>query len=328
MVGDRHKGWISKYLAEPLPHFGDSDHREQIMEIIETKNRIKRMLPRICAIARRFGHPYKKGLLVAKNWAALSIKQLFGVKSDEKLSDFIWETGIAEEIGYRKAPNSSLFSKARKYAKSGALVLIYNELVRELCRGRQLRLYGEDSTDMPAFYTKKDNEAQLGHRMQKRREQQLNEMTGKDKKEKAYVFGYKLHIIEDCEIGLPLTAVVKPANVHDSRPFYELFQYVTNNFNVQYGAKFLGDSAFDLADIRKRIREVNEMKDVIAVNGRGHYKSETPKDKDYGKRWYLEQTNSVLETTYNLTLNRMRGIKKITVHAFACLIANFIEHFM
>jgi IS5 family transposase len=80
-------------------------------------------------------------------------------------------------------------------------------------------------------------------------------MTGKDRKEKAYVFGYKLHIIEDCETRVPLTAVVKSANEHASRPFYELFPYVVNNFNIQYGAKFLGDSAYDSADIRKRMRE-------------------------------------------------------------------------
>jgi hypothetical protein len=152
-------------------------------------------------------------------------------------------------------------------------------------------------------------------------------MTGKDKKEKAFVLGYKLHLIEDYEIGLPLTGVVKTAEVHYSRQFYDLFPYVVNNFN-QYGAKFPGDSAFDSADIRKRIREVSKMKDVIAVNGRGHYESETPKDKEYGKRWFLEQTNSALETTYNLTSNRMKGIKKMAVHAFACLIANFMEHFM
>ena len=109
-------------LAEPLPHFGDSDRRDKTMEIMETKNRIRNLLPRIAAVARRFGHPYKKGLMVAKNWIALSVKQLFGIKSDEKLSDFLLETGIARESGYKRKPNPSLFAKARKYAMGGALV--------------------------------------------------------------------------------------------------------------------------------------------------------------------------------------------------------------
>lgn len=38
-------------------------------------------------------------------------------------------------------------------------------------------------------------------------------MTGKDKKETEYVFGYKLHIIQDAEMGIPLTGVIKFANV-------------------------------------------------------------------------------------------------------------------
>ena len=70
------------------------------------------------------------------------------------------------------------------------------------------------------------------------------------------------------------------------------------------------------------------MKDLIATNGRGYFPSETPKDPDYGKRWLLEQSNSVLEGVYGLTMNRMKGLKRNIVHAFSCLIANFMEHFM
>ena len=107
----------------------------------------------------------------------------------------------------------------------------------------------------------------------------------------------------------------------------QLFPHVTENFAVQHEAKFLADSAYDAATIRQRVHDAG-MRDVIAVNGRGHYCSETPKDDDYGSRWLVEQTNSVLEMSYNLTSHRMRGILRITVHAFAGLIANFIEHFM
>jgi hypothetical protein len=77
---------------------------------------------------------------------------------------------------------------------------------------------------------------------------------------------------------------VETANVHGSQPFDELFPDVAGNFSILYGEKFLCDRAFDSADIRERIREVNEMKAVIATNGRGHRKSETPKDHEYGKR--------------------------------------------
>ena len=195
-----------------------------------------------------------------------------------------------------------------------------------------MRLISEDSKDIPVFYVKKDKDADLGVRTPKRREQEISELTKnilgeKQPKEKRYFIGYKLHLIDDAETGLPLTGIVEPASTHDSQPFYQLFDYTVQNFTIQYDAKFLGDSAFDAATIRQRIRNKN-MKDVIAINGRGHYPSETPKDKDYGKRWLIEQDNSRLDMIYNLTAHRMKGIKRIVVHAFSCLLANFIEYFM
>ena len=284
-------------------------------------------MPYAAWIAKMYGHPYKNGMMVGKNLIALAIRQLYGYKDDEKFADFLWESGIAKVLGYKRKPHPSLFSKTRKNAETGAIITLYNELVKEKCKGRRLKLVGADSTDMPAFFINKDKEARLGHRTKKKREQNLDDMTGKDKKEKAFVFGYKLHLIQDTEIGLPLTGVIRSAEVHDSQSFYELFPYVTENFQIQFDAKFLGDSAYDSADIRNRIRD-KQMKDVIAINGRGHYKSETPKDPDYGKRWSLEQSNSVLEMVYNLATSRMMGLKRIAVHAFSCLLANFIEHFM
>ncbi len=63
--------------------------------------------------------------------------------------------------------------------------------------------------------------------------------------------------------------MVKPANVHDSQPFFKLFPYVADNFEMQYEAKFLAYSAHDSADISGMVRNKNRMKDVIAANGGG-----------------------------------------------------------
>ncbi len=304
-----------------------NSHPDYNMEISKIKNIIISLMPKAAWVARMYGHTYKNGSMVGKNFIALAIRQLYGYKNDEKFLDFIWETGIAEILGYKRKPHSTLLSKTRKYAEGGAIMQLYNEFIREKCHGKKLRIIAQDSVDIPAFFIKTDNEARLGHRTKKRREQNLDGMTGKDKKEKTFVFGYKLHIIQDAETSLPLACIIESAEVHDSQPFYKLFPYVVENFEIQYEAKFLGDSAFDSADIRKRIRDI-QMKDVIAINGRGHYPSEIPKDKDYGKRWSVEQTNSVLELVYNLSSNRMKGLKRIIVNSFSCLLANFIEHFM
>lgn len=302
------------------------------MKISEIKDKIVALMPRVAYVARINGHPYKNGMMVGKNFLGLALKQLFGIKSDEKFVDHIWENGIAQVLGFKKRPNPSLFSKARKYSENGLLEVIYSELARTECNGKQLRLIAEDSKDIPVFFVIKDTDADLGVRTPKRREQEISEMTKnipgeKRKKEVRYFIGYKVHIMSEAERGLPLTAMVLPASVHDSQPFYQLFDYTTQNFVMQIGGKFLADSAFDAATIRQRVRDKN-MIDVIAINGRGHYPSETPKDRDYGNRWFLEQLNSRLDMMYNLTVHRMKGIKRVTVHVFACFIANFIEYFM
>ncbi len=126
-------------------------------------------------------------------------------------------------------------------------------------------------------------------------------------------------------VSLPIAATVWPANAHDSQQFY-VIPYVIDTFGIQEKAEFCADSAFDSADIRQIMRDWRNMKSMIAVNGRGNYKSETPKDNDYGKRWLLEQSNSVLEWVCKPTVNRMLGLKRAAVHAFSRLVANFMEH--
>ena len=195
----------------------NSDRPDNNMEISEAKNKIVTLMSRAAWVAKCCGHPYKNGTMVGKNILALAVRQLYGYKNDEKFADFLWESGIAQVLGYKRKPHFSLFSKTRKYVENGAIQTLYHVLAKEKCKGRMLKLIGEDSTDMPAFYSKKDTEAKLGHRTQKRREQQLNEMTGKDKKAKAYVLGYKLHLMNDLETGLPIAATVRTAEVHDSR---------------------------------------------------------------------------------------------------------------
>ena len=78
------------------------------MEISETKNKIVTLMPRSAYIAKINGHAYKKGAMVGKNILALAIKQLYGYKDDEKFVDFLWETGIARVLGYKRKPHPSL----------------------------------------------------------------------------------------------------------------------------------------------------------------------------------------------------------------------------
>ncbi len=55
----------------------------------------------------------------------------------------------------------------------------------------------------------------------------MNEMIGVNKRGKQLFLGYKLHLVDDCEIGLPVATKVETTNVNYSQPFYRLFPHIT-----------------------------------------------------------------------------------------------------
>ncbi|MGC8496028.1 MAG: transposase, partial [Candidatus Micrarchaeia archaeon] len=85
------------------------------------------------------------------------------------------------------------------------------------------------------------------------------------------------------------------------------------------------DSGYDATDIYQELHYDN-VKPVIAINGRGFYKSSVPKDPEYGKRWSIERVFSRLKEVFGLSENRFAGIEKVTVHIYSCLIAYLIKY--
>ena len=65
---------------------------------------------------------------------------------------------------------------------------------------------------------------------------------------------------------------------------------------------------------------------VIVWSDRRFWKSETPKDRDYGKRWAIERIFARLKEMFGLARNRFVGIKKVTIYVFSCLIAYLIRY--
>jgi len=95
-----------------------------------------------------------------------------------------------------------------------------------------------------------------------------------------------------------------------------------NPFN---NVKLLSDVRYDATGIYQELHYDN-VKLVIAINGRGFYKSSIPKDPEYGKRWAIERLFSRLKEVFGLAKNRFIGIGKVIVHAYACLIAYLIKY--
>ncbi len=286
------------------------------MNMATLKNKIVEVHAAARVIVQRYGHRKK----FAKHMVAFAIKQIENL-TDERLAEFLGREPIGKILGYKHKPNPSTFSKARKRSDPKMFEELYNWLLQNLFKGRQLRLIAQDSTDIPA-YSQKDKDARYGHKTPSKKEQ-----IARKEIKKEYVFGYKLHLIGDAESEIPIVTEVAPANKHDKKFFHELYDRIRRGFAINHEAKFLADSAYDSTDIYSELHYSN-IKPVIATNGRGFYKSKKPKDPEYGKRWAIERIFSRLKERFGLARNRFVGIEKIIIFVHSCLIAYLIRYAM
>jgi hypothetical protein len=287
------------------------------MELSELKNKIVEVWQSACSISAKHGHTYKKGRKFAKHIVALSIQKINHL-TDRELADFLYGNEIGKIIGYRSRINYSIFSKVRKVSTE-ILKQLYDTIIHDKFKGRQLKLMAQDSTHVHA-HSQKDKDASFGHRTPSKMEQIANKEI-----QKSFVFGYKVHMICDTETEMPLSIVIRPANTNDKKLFKELFHKVKYNFYFGSVVKFLADAAYDSTDIYKELRRRNVIP-LIAINGRGHYKSRKPKDPDYGKRWAIERIFSRLKGVCSLGMNRYMGMPMVTVHVYSCLLAYVLKY--
>ena len=284
------------------------------MNINDLKTKIHEVLACARIVVKRHGHTGK----YAKHIVALIIKQLRNGIPDRELAEFLSIDDIGKILEYKKHFDFTIFSKVRSKSSS-MMTEVYSLLISQVMKGEQVRLMAQDSTDISA-HSKDDKDAKLGHRTPSKKEQVARKYEDKD-----FVFGYKLHLIADAEKELPLVPVIAPANRNDKKFFHELYDAVKRGFRINYAAKFLADAQYDSTYIYQDLRH-DCVAPVIAINGRGHYKSTTPKDPEYGKRWAIERIFSRLKELFGFTKNRYVGIERVGVHMYACLLAYVVKY--
>jgi Transposase DDE domain len=275
------------------------------------------------SVSRGFGHWYGNGMLYAKHLVALGIGCILRC-SDYELSDELSDKKLLKLLGYKSEPDKSIFSKVRKEVGEEKIGKVAELIILEIYRGRFISAVAIDSTFIP-YWFEKDTDAAWGHVTLPRKEKEVLGEGKKDVKKKILKKGYKLHVIYDVETGIPLYWIVLPANVHDKDAFKTLFDYVKAHFKFAHNAKFLADSAYDSSDVRFVLRE-SGITPVIAVNGRGHYPSETPKDPDYRKRGAIERFFSLLKRKLNLLNVRVKGLQRVTVHVNSCIFGYLLKY--
>jgi hypothetical protein len=286
-------------------------------------SKIRNIIPTVVGyashVSKMFGHWYKNGAMYAKHLVALGLEYIFRY-SDTELPDELKSRHLLKVLGYKSEPDHSAFSKVRTEVGEEIVGNVAELIIQELYKFRTVSLMAIDSTYVP-YYFSDDPDAAWGYATLKKKEQEfLREGSAKGLKK-----GYKLHVIYDVEVGIPLYWIVLPANVHDKDAFKTLFDYVKTHFRIAHDAKFLADSAYDSRDVRFLLTE-NKVIPVIAVNGRGHYKSSIPKDKTYRKRTSIERFFSLLKMKLNLLDVRVRGIQKVTAHANSCILGYLIKY--
>ncbi|OJI07274.1 MAG: hypothetical protein BK997_03380 [Candidatus Micrarchaeum sp. ARMAN-1] len=285
------------------------------MEISELRNKIPEVLAYARTVSKRNGHTRK----YAKHIVALVIKQIMHL-TDKELAKFLSTNWIGKILGYKRHFNHTIFSKVRSTAAKNVKEL-YEFLVYQKMRGKRIRFIAIDSTDIQAF-SSNDKDAKYGHRTPSKKEQR----TLRDNA-KTLFFGYKLHAIADAETEMPIAVEIASANRHDKTFFHRLYAITKETFHVHMNpnAKVLADSGYDSTDIHEELH-YDSAKPVIAINGRGFYKSSIPKDPEYGKRWAVERVFSRLKEVFGLSKNRFIGMKKVVVHIYSCLLAYLVKY--
>jgi hypothetical protein len=259
--------------------------------------------------------------MYAKHIVALGIGSIFR-SSDAELPEELKNMGLLNVLGYKNTPDSSIYSRVRKEVGEEKIGKVAELMIQALYKNRFISLMATDSTFIP-YYFGADKEAAWGYATLNKKDMELL----KEKTQKGLKKGYKLHLIYDVETRIPLYWIVLPANVHDKDAFKTLFDYVRTHFRFAHNAKFLADSAYDSRDVRFSLTE-NRVIPVIAINGRGHYKSSIPKDRDYRKRTGIERFFSLLKMKMNLLNVRVNGLQKVTAHVFGCMLGYLIKYIL
>lgn len=131
--------------------------------------------------------------------------------------------------------------------------------------------------------------------------------------------GHKLHL-DVSDLGIPISAVLTSAQVHDSQAALPLEEMTSNRV---VGLYRLMDSAYDAKEIKDYILE----KGAIPIIEPRHRKTQLPMELEpasrirYGERTNVERVFGWLKDSYGLRHVQVRGAAKVTTHVMLSVLA-------
>ena len=200
--------------------------------------------------------------------------------------------GVLDSLGFGHLPHRTTFHRFRK--KYGLFLFDLCEQLRQQLP--QNRLYGIDAS----LEKKKDVDAVWGY-----------------SKTKGWVLGFKLHILSDVKLGLPIRVHVTPANVHDSQLLPQLVE------GVGVG-DYVMDSGYDSEVNHQKIASEGGFPAICRNKRRGDRNQKTlrnkiKKNKHRKKmlkhRWKVEPVNEQFKSILQLPTKLFRGIQSVFFYA-------------
>ena len=137
--------------------------------------------------------------------------------------------------------------------------------------------------------------------------------------------GYKLHIDTACN-GLPLTAVLTSASVHDSQVAIPMMKLTAQRVISFYD---LMDSAYDAEFIYHVSRSLGHVP-IIDKNPRNHgtIPFSPAEEIRYNERTAAERTNGRLKEEFGGRHVKVRGYVKVKLHLMFGIIALFADQLL
>jgi len=354
--------WLKKIIQENLfPHlkecFDDPLTEKQkdlimILEVVEIEKYVThlnnswtgRPPEDRCSLARAF---VAKAVYDLDNTRML-IDLLHNMPSLRKICGFVQKN---------KIPSESTFSRAfAEFAESGLADIVHAALVEIHLSGELIGHVARDATAIEGNEKplKKEKKEKKSGKRGRPKKSEVREPTkekrlliqidqspsealkdipvscdvGTKKNSKGHKhtwIGYKLHIDTACN-GLPVTAVLTSASLHDSQVAIPMMKLTAEKVTSLYD---LMDSAYDAESIYQVSRSLGHVPVIDKNPRRGTVLPMAPAEAlRYNERTIAEHTNGRLKEEFGGNKVKVRGYIKVKLHLMLGLIALFADQLL
>jgi hypothetical protein len=289
------------------------------------------------ALPRGRGRPAKARSALARAFVA---KAVLGLTTTRALRERLLSDPPLRRIcgfeGLRQVPSESVFSTAfAEFCRQRLPEVVHETLIKESLGDTLVFHVSRDSTDIPARVTvapaakperkpRKRGRPKKGEvRMPERRlERQLIQTLPEMLEElpqaadcgskRGYSWkGYKLHL-DVSDGGIPLTALLTSASLHDSQAAIPLEKMTAQRVKSLYS---LMDSAYDAKEIRKVVEGEDKVALISPHNRQGQTNWLTPAQQQrFRERSTVERTYARLKDDFGARHVRVRGAAKVMAH--------------